>query len=121
MTDRNQKINYIELPASDLDATKRFYGEAFGWTFVDYGPQYIAFNGAGIDGGFTLEAEAVAATDGGVQRGALVVLYADDLETTESRVQSLGGTILKPIFSFPGGRRFHFSDPCGNELAVWSE
>ena len=114
-TNRNGSINYIELPAADLEQTKSFYGRAFGWTFVDYGPRYVAFEGAGVDGGFTLD------TDVSVGSGVLVVLYHQALRSTEDRVRDLGGEIVRPIFAFPGGHRFHFRDPNGNELAVWSE
>ena len=107
------KIDYIEFRGGDLPATKGFYEQAFGWTFTDYGPTYIAFN-EGLDGGFhTDEADAV--------QKPLVILYATNLEAMEAKVRAAGGTITKPIFSFPGGRRFHFKDPAGNELAVWSE
>ncbi|WP_439134775.1 VOC family protein [Pseudomaricurvus sp.] len=111
------KINYVELPARNLEATKRFFGEAFDWSFVDYGPEYVAFDNAGLDGGF-FKSDRVATTENG---SVLVVLYSDALEDTLARVTSAGGAILKDIFSFPGGRRFHFSDPNGNEYAVWSE
>ena len=112
-----EKINYIELPATDIDGTKRFFANVFGWQFVDYGPEYTAITGAGIDGGF-YKSSLRATTDTG---SALVILYSQDLESSLSRVESAGGKIVKPIFSFPGGRRFHFSDPSGNEYAVWSE
>jgi predicted enzyme related to lactoylglutathione lyase len=106
------KIDYIEWPASDLPAVKAFYTGAFGWSFADYGPAYAAFEGQGADGGFT--------SDHGPPK-PLVILYAHDLEAMQARVEAAGGKIVKPIFSFPGGRRFHFTDPSGNELAVWSE
>ena len=107
------KVDYVEFPGGDLAAMKGFYGAAFGWTFVDYGPTYAAFN-EGLDGGFhTDEPDAV--------QKPLVILYASDLEAMETKVTAAGGVIAKPIFSFPGGRRFHFTDPAGNELAVWSE
>lgn len=112
-----EKINYIEMPASDLESTKTFFSEAFGWTFEDYGPDYAAMNNAGIDGGF-YRSSVRATTDTG---SALVVLYSKELEQSLSRVEQAGGTIVKPIFKFPGGRRFHFTDPSGNEYAVWSE
>jgi predicted enzyme related to lactoylglutathione lyase len=108
------KIDYIEWPAGDLPATKAFYAAAFGWTFTDYGPDYAAFEGQGADGGFTTPQEG--ATD-----KPLVVLYAHDLEALLAKAEAAGAVITKPIFSFPGGRRFHFTDPSGNELAVWSE
>ena len=115
-TDRH--INYLELPAADLAAVKRFYGDAFGWRFKDWGPDYVSFEGAGIDGGFRGDGAVRPATPG---TGVLVVIYANDLEETLRRVESAGAAIVRPIFSFPGGRRFHFRDPAGNELAVWSE
>ena len=105
------KIDYLELPAKGLPATKAFYEQAFGWRFVDYGPEYAAFEGGGLDGGFHEHADA----------RLLPVLFATDLEAMQAKVRAAGGTIEKPIFSFPGGRRFHFIDPSGNELAVWSE
>lgn len=106
-------IDYLELPGGDLPTVKGFYQAAFGWTFVDYGPEYASFQEAGLDGGFDAQADAVTRP--------LPVLYADDLEAMLARVEAAGGKIIKPIFSFPGGRRFHFADPAGNELAVWSE
>lgn len=113
----SEKINYIELPASNLEGTKKFFSDAFGWQFVDYGPDYAAIQNAGLDGGF-YRSPLVA----GVGKGsALVVLYSSDLEASLNRVEQAGGKIVKSIFSFPGGRRFHFSDPSGNEHAVWSE
>jgi predicted enzyme related to lactoylglutathione lyase len=112
--ERDRRIDYIELPASDIAATKRFYIDAFGWKFTDYGPDYTSFEDGRLAGGFT--------KDGKVAKGGpLVVIYADNLEAVEAKVRQAGATIVKPIFSFPGGRRFHFSDPSGNELAVWSE
>ena len=113
----DRTIDYIELPARDLDAVKAFYAAAFGWTFEDYGPDYCAFNDGRLDGGF-FRSDRHASTQAG---SALVVLYADDLEETLERVREQGGAIVRDIFSFPGGRRFHFADPGGNELAVWSE
>ena len=113
----DQKINYLELPARDLDAAQEFYEGAFGWSFTDYGPEYRAFNDGTIDGGF-YKAEAASSTTNGA---ALIVLYASDLEETKDTVSRNGGAIVKDIFAFPGGRRFHFADPNGNELAVWSD
>jgi uncharacterized protein len=110
----DNRIDYIELNVSDMARTKAFYGEAFGWKFTDYGPGYCAFDDGRLEGGFT--------TDGTPKPGGpLVMLYASDLEKTLRRVEAAGGTIVKPIFSFPGGRRFHFEDPDGYELAAWSE
>jgi hypothetical protein len=108
------KIDYVEFPAGDLTELKRFYAAAFGWSFTDYGPGYGAFNDAGLDGGFNADAAEASAKP-------LVILYAGDLEAMEARVRRAGGRVTRPIFAFPGGRRFHFADPSGNELAVWSE
>ncbi len=113
----SEKINYIEIPSRDIVATKRFFGEVFHWTFTDYGPDYTAIDNGGIDGGF-FKSDQVASTDRG---SVLVVLYSSELEKTLNKVELGGGEIIKDIFSFPGGRRFHFSDPSGNEYAVWSE
>lgn len=115
MTPNNQ-VNYVEFAAADLDATKQFFVDAFEWSFEDYGPDYIAFSNQGVDGGF-YRAELASCAD---QGGALVVLYSDALEDAQARVERAGGKILQPIFSFPGGRRFHFAEPSGNELAVWT-
>ncbi|MGD9589295.1 MAG: VOC family protein [Pyrinomonadaceae bacterium] len=111
----HEKINYVEFPSRDLSATKAFFEKAFGWSFVDYGPTYASFSGEGLDGGF-YEAELASTTENG---GALIVFYSDRLEETLAKVENAGGHILKPIFSFPGGRRFHFAEPSGNEFAVW--
>ena len=107
------KLDYLELPASDLGATKAFYADAFGWTLQDYGQTYAAFD-QGLDGGF--DADPAERT-----RTPLPVLYAHDLEAMLAKVQAAGGTVARPIYAFPGGRRFHFTDPAGTELAVWSE
>jgi predicted enzyme related to lactoylglutathione lyase/uncharacterized protein YecT (DUF1311 family) len=110
----NNHINYVEFKAPDLEAIKKFYGECFGWSFTDYGPDYVSFDDSGLSGGFVL-------SDDPVVNGVLVVLYHDNLEKILENVNNAGGKILKPIFSFPGGRRFHFTDPAGNELAIWSD
>ena len=104
----NHRIDNIEFNVSDIARSKAFYGEVFGWTFTDYGPGYTEFNDGRLRGGFT--------TDGPVRAGGpLVILYADDL----ARVEKAGAAISTPAF-FPGGRRFHFRDPDGYELAVWT-
>lgn len=113
----NNTINYVEFPARDIEATKTFFTTVFGWSFDDFGPDYAAFSGQGIDGGF-YKSDKVSSSERG---GALIVMYTDSLEEVQGRIESAGGTILKPIFSFPGGRRFHFTEPSGNELAVWSD
>jgi predicted enzyme related to lactoylglutathione lyase len=112
----SNQINYVEFAAGDLEATKEFFTKVFDWQFQDYGPDYIAFTNAGVEGGFFRTELASTIAMG----GALIVLFSNSLEATVVRVQEHGGTITKPIFEFPGGRRFHFKEPSGNELAVWS-
>ena len=113
----HEKINYVEFPAKDIEATKAFFTKVFGWSFTDYGPEYTAFSNEGLDGGF-FKSDLSSSADKG---SALIVFYSQTLEQTRAKIEGAGGTILKPIFSFPGGRRFHFSDPNENEYAVWSE
>jgi uncharacterized protein len=113
----HEKINYLEFPAKDLEATKAFFSNAFGWSFIDYGPDYSAFSDEGLDGGFFKSDVSVSTKKG----SALVVFYSNDLNQTQSKVEQAGGSILQPIYSFPGGRRFHFTDPSDNEFAVWSD
>ena len=107
-------IDYIEFKALDLEATKSFYHQLFGWEFTDYGPTYTSFSESGLSGGFEKSEEKI-------ENGALVVLYHSNLELLKTEIVNFGGSISKEIFSFPGGRRFHFTDPSGNELAVWSD
>ncbi len=114
---QNNKINYIEIPAQNIAATKAFFSDVFGWSFVDYGPEYCSFTAQGVDGGF-FKSDLVVSTKNG---SPLIVLYSNELEATQDKIEKAGGKIIKPIFSFPGGRRFHFSDPNENEFAVWSE
>lgn len=111
------KINYIELPAENIELAKSFYGAAFGWSFEDYGPDYCAFNDGDNEGGFYRSPMCSNSTEG----AALVVLYAEDIAAAEAAVLESGGAIKTPVFSFPGGKRFHFLDPNQNELAVWSD
>lgn len=113
----HEKMNYVELPATNIEATKAFFTAAFGWTFTDYGPEYTAFDDEGLDGGF-YQSDLTATVAKG---SALIVFYSAALEETQAKVEKAGGEIIRPIFSFPGGRRFHFTDPSGNEFAVWSE
>ncbi|NOX43670.1 MAG: VOC family protein [Gammaproteobacteria bacterium] len=113
----HEKINYVEFPAKDIEATKVFFKSAFDWSFVDYGPEYTAFSNEGLDGGF-FQSELTVSTENG---SALIVFYSKELEDTLSKIENSGGAIIKPIFPFPGGRRFHFADPNGNEYAVWSD
>jgi len=107
-------INYIEFKSKDLRKTKQFYTEAFGWEFTDYGPTYTAFSNSMVEGGFELTEEPIT-------NGVLVVLRDENLESTKENLVALGAKISVDIFSFPGGRRFHFLDPSGNELAIWCE
>jgi predicted enzyme related to lactoylglutathione lyase len=113
----HEKIDYVEFPAKDIEAAKSFFKTVFDWSFEDYGPDYAAFSNQGIDGGF-YRSELTASTHNG---SALIVFYSKELESTQSKIVEAGGEIIRPIFSFPGGRRFHFSDPNGNEFAVWSD
>ncbi|MDG6097362.1 VOC family protein [Alteromonas sp. ZYF713] len=110
-------INYVELPCRDLPATKAFFAAVFNWTFTDYGPAYVEFHDKGIVGGL-YQSELASVTANGA---ALLVFYSPDLATTQQRIEVNGGVIIKPIFDFPGGRRFHFTEPSGSEFAVWSE
>jgi uncharacterized protein len=112
--EHDRRIDYIEFSAISVPDAKRFYSSAFGWSFEDYGPDYASFTDGRLSGGFQT-AEKVS------KGGPLVVIYAVDLEALEQRVKQAGGAVVKPTFSFPGGRRFHFTDPSGNELAVWSD
>jgi len=113
----HEKINYVEFPTKDIEATKTFFNAVFGWSFVDYGPEYIAFSNAGIDGGF-YKSDLTSSTENG---SALIVFYSKELENTQSKIENAGGSIIKPVFSFPGSRRFQFGDPNGNEYAIWSD
>jgi hypothetical protein len=109
----NLAINYVEFSSGDLAASRVFFEKAFGWSFTDYGPSYVAFDKAGLDGGFA-QAEGAAVAP-------LVVLYADDLAAAEAAMLAAGGEVVVPQYDFPGGRRFHFREPGGNVLAVWSK
>ena len=113
----HEQINYVEFPAKDIEAAKEFFATVFGWDFVDYGPEYSAFSSGGLAGGF-FQSDLTVSTENG---SALVIFYSKELEQTQSKIENAGGSIIKPIFSFPGGRRFHFGDPNGNEYAVWSD
>lgn len=110
---KNNAIDYVEFNVTDVERSKAFYGQAFGWTFTDYGPDYCEFADGRLTGGFAQGKPRI----GG---GALVILYANDIGEAEQRVAAAGGKIVQPTYSFPGGRRFHFADPDGYELAVWS-
>jgi predicted enzyme related to lactoylglutathione lyase len=110
---KHEQVQYIEFLSKDIVRAKTFYTKSFGWKFTDYGPGYSAFEGDYVDGGFT--------SGEPVKGSILVILYSEDIQGTQDNVIKAGGTIVKDIFIFPGGKRFHFTDPDGYELAVWSE
>lgn len=114
MSLEDNHINYIEFKAPNLEEIKAFYGSCFDWKFEDYGPDYIAFSNSGLQGGFQRSHSKTV-------KGVLIVLYHKNLKSIKNKVMEYGGIISKDIFSFPGGKRFHFLDPAGNELAVWSD
>ncbi len=111
---KDNHINYVEFKAQDLQKIKEFYTSSFDWIFTDYGPTYSAFSESGLEGGFEK-------TESEIVNGALIILYNKNLDLVKNRIIEAGGKISKDIFSFPGGRRFHFVDPSENELAVWSD
>ncbi len=113
---QHEKLNYVEFPSLNILATKAFFTSAFNWKFVDYGDEYTAFSDQGLDGGFYKSNNANLTENG----GALLVFYSEDIEVTQEKVILHGGHIVRPIFDFPGGCRFHFTEPSGNEFAVWS-
>lgn len=112
--EQDRRVDYIEFLTTNVEKTKRFYTEVFGWEFTDYGPDYTSFTDGRLSGGFSAAKKVV-------RGGPLVVLYSTGLSEIETRVRKSGGQIVREIFEFPGGRRFHFTDPSGNELAVWSD
>jgi predicted enzyme related to lactoylglutathione lyase len=112
--EQDRRVDYIEFPTTDIEATRKFYSEVFGWKFTDYGPDYTSFNDGRMAGGFA----SAPSVSGG---GPLVVLYATNLAEVEAAIRERGGQIVQETFEFPGGRRFHFTDPSGYELAVWTD
>lgn len=108
------RIDYVEIPVTDLKRTRAFFSSLFGWSFQEWGDDYMSFNDGRLDGGFRRSTEPAPTT------GVLLVFYSEDLERDVDRVIDLGATISQDIFSFPGGRRFHFVDPVGTEYAIWS-
>lgn len=112
---QHHAIDYIEFTVTDLEAAMRFYGAAFGWQFNSYGPGYAGIRGASGEVGGLAQGASVTAGS------TLIVLYSRDLAATLQAVRDAGGQVVKEPYAFPGGRRFHFNDPSGNELAVWSE
>ena len=117
MDSEHEKINYVELSSADIGATQRFHSKVFGWQLEGFGPEYTAFSGTGLDGDFYLASMQSRSRDG----AALIVLYNKDLTETQNKITAAGSLVVKSCFDFPGGRRFHFEDATGNELAVWSE
>ncbi len=115
--DQANKIIYVEFPASDLDRTRTFFEQVFGWTFTNYGADYTSFADGQISGGF-FRSDLRALTAAG---SVLVVIFHPQLEDALQQVVEHGGKITRDIFSYPGGRRFHFTEPSGNELSVCSE
>ena len=113
----NENINYVEFPAKNLEIAKKFFSSVFDWHFTDFGPEYTAFTNSGLNGGF-FKSELKSTTNAGA---ALIVFYSKNLDDSQAKIEKAGGSIAKAIFSFPGGRRFHFYDPNGNEFAVWSD
>ncbi len=112
--EQDRRVDYIEFLTTNIEETKRFYSEVFRWEFTDYGPEYTSFTDGRLGGGFALAPEVAAG-------GPLVVLYATKLEEIAASIRGSGGRIVRDPFEFPGGRRLHFTDPSGNELAVWSD
>jgi len=115
MTNQHHGFNYIELPSTANAAMKSFYGAVFGWAFQDWGDTYVAIHGSGVEGGFDQASDRKPS-----ENGPLVIMFSEDLEATKSAVLAAGGDVSVDTYSFPGGRRFHFKDPSGNELAVWT-
>lgn len=115
---RHHQIDYIEIPTTDLATATAFYGAVFGWRFTAYGPEYVGIQRPG--GGPEMGGLCPGAVGGGSKGGPLVVLYSEDLDATVEAVRAAGAVIVEEPFEFPGGRRFHFEDPSGNEMAVWT-
>jgi predicted enzyme related to lactoylglutathione lyase len=113
-SDQDRRVDYIEFGATDVGRTREFYEKVFGWRFQDYGPDYTSFQDGRLSGGFTKDTPVRPANP-------LVVIYAVQLEPIEAKIKQAGGKIVRKTYAFPGGRRFHFTDPSGNELAVWTD
>jgi hypothetical protein len=112
--EHDRRIDYIEFPVPDVSAAKNFYSFVFGWEFTDYGPDYTSFSDGRLAGGFATASKVIPG-------GPLLVLYALDLNRLQDSIVSHGGTVTREPYDFPGGRRFHFRDPFGYELAVWTD
>ena len=109
-----KRIDYVEIPVTDLEKTREFFVALFGWEFTEYGPDYFSFDDGRLVGGIRRSEEPTPAN------GVLIVFFSEDLERDYERVKELGATISQQTFAFPGGRRFHFADPAGTEFAIWS-
>lgn len=119
---QNLKIDYVEFPAADLKAVESFYSTVFGWKFTWYGDAYLALSDGQMDGGFfKTDQPPCPQSDNAHGAGTLVIMYSDELVAVRDAVVSAGGLLARDIFEFPGGRRFQFLDPAGNELGVWSD
>jgi uncharacterized protein len=116
MTNIHHAIDYVELPVANLAISREFYQRAFGWRFNDYGPQYAGIQAPSGDG----EVGGLNATTGSDRPAPLVLVYSEDLDASVEAVQRAGGTVVQGPYEFPGGRRFHFTDPSGVELGVWA-
>ena len=114
---KHEKMNYVEFPANNLMATKTFFENTFGWAFEDFGSEYTSFNNETLGGGFFKAKEASKQVNG----GALIVFFSENIEKTQAKIEACGGVITQKTFEFPGGKRFHFEEPSGNEFAVWGE
>jgi predicted enzyme related to lactoylglutathione lyase len=114
-SDNNLRLDYLEFATRDITAAKKFFAAAFDWTFTDYGPDYTSFTDGRLAGGF------FTSSDAPTKMNPIAVIFAANLEDAEVRVKNAGGKIVKASFEFPGGRRFHFTDPTGLELSVWSD
>lgn len=112
---QEQRIDYVEIPVTDPSQARDFFAALFGWTFEDWGPDYVSFNDGRIDGGLRRSDEPAPSS------GVLIIFFSEDLERDRDRVVELGASISQDIFDFPGGRRFHFVEPSGTEFAIWSE
>lgn len=109
-SDQNPPLDYLEFTSPQMEKTQAFFTDAFGWTYIDYGPNYKDIQGAGLSG----------SVERGELRAPLPVVRVDDLDAMLARVKAAGGVITKEIFEFPGGRRFQFTEPGGTEMAVWT-
>ncbi len=116
-SNQHEKLNYLEVPVRDPEATRAFFESVFGWSFTMYGPDYMDSASGGIMVGFFRDPHPALTENGSV----LVTFFSDDLEATQAKIEAAGGKVIKPAFDFPGGRRFQFTEPGGSEFSVWSD